>query len=289
MAGIFQSRGSLATDSIHGKETGPDTDRVSSRDEFNSLSITEILDQDPRPAFVIDLDSDDTVTTDAKSLSPIFCNAALRVHERLFDVVVGHDTASSPTAYGDFRTWATGSTEFDDSKDVFPNTFVFFDLIWTGSTVRKRWRLISGNLRSGGVSARNFSAGPSEAFHVEQQPAGTEDQDSFTGKRVSLSPKEGGKTTAFATLISPRNAASSQGTGSSSNTTSRSSQSQRLILGAPEKAVADWTIPKPKGILSSHIKFVRTVLWENTPLGPMAKWSREFRQIANLVMLNPRK
>ncbi|KAK7750759.1 hypothetical protein SLS62_007311 [Diatrype stigma] len=285
MAGIFQSRASLATDDIHREGMSPETDQVSSREQFSSLSITEILDQDPRPTFVIDLDPDDSVTTNAKSLSPIFCNSALRVHESLFDVVVGRDAAYSPAVYENFSTWATGPTKSGSSKDVVPRSCQFFDLIWTGSTVRKRWRLISG------MPTCDFSADPAEALHGEQQPAGAgagdQEQKSLSWNNVSLSLTEGSKPTAIATLISSRNDNPSLVTGSSSDTTSGSSQSQRLILGTPEKAVVDWTIPNPKGVLSPHIKFARTVPWENTPLGSMAEWSKEFRQIANLVMLTP--
>jgi hypothetical protein len=52
--------------------------------------------------------------------------------------------------------------------------------------------------------------------------------------------------------------------------------------------VADWTVAKPKGLLSEHVILARSVDWASTPLGPMNGWSPEFRQIANLVMVSAR-
>ncbi len=52
-------------------------------------------------------------------------------------------------------------------------------------------------------------------------------------------------------------------------------------------AVTDWTVAHPKGLLSDHVQYARTVDWVKTPLGPMESWSREFRQAANLCMANP--
>jgi hypothetical protein len=39
--------------------------------------------------------------------------------------------------------------------------------------------------------------------------------------------------------------------------------------------------------MSEHVAFARTVDWASTPLGPMDKWSVQFREIVNLLMRNP--
>ncbi|KAM0321340.1 hypothetical protein ACHAQA_010169 [Verticillium albo-atrum] len=119
-----------------------------------------LLDQDARPTFVLDLDPDDEVTDGgAKHILPIFCNTALRLHEKLLDAALGRADpagqvgASEDTAHR-FRSWAAGVTKFDNSGDVFPLSFEFQGIIWTGSTVRKRWRLVSGNLLAALASCR---------------------------------------------------------------------------------------------------------------------------------------
>jgi PAS domain S-box-containing protein len=259
--------------------------------EFNSLSITEILDQDSRPTFVIDLDPDEDAPVGAAGISPVFCNSALRLHERLLDVVVGKGaetndpTTSEPPSYDDFRSWATGVTKFDDSKDVFPLSYLFSDMLWTGSTVRKRWRLISGNLFNPGIPARDLSPLSTSVRESRVEPASEK-----SSLRPSVAPTRNSTTNTGPTTIglsSTQKRSLPRQPGTSSDSTANSSQSKRLALAAPDKVVADWTVPNPKGILSPHVAFARTVHWEATPLGPMDKWSPEFRQTVNLVMSNP--
>ena len=120
--------------------------------ELNRVPIWDILDQDSRPAFVLDLDPDIIgAPVDVLALFPSFGNSALTTHETLWDAARGmrgddlEDTAAAATLYASFCAWATSRTIFDDSGDVFPATYFFHNILWTGSTVQKRWRLISGN------------------------------------------------------------------------------------------------------------------------------------------------
>ncbi|KAI0121090.1 aerobic respiration control sensor protein arcB [Xylariales sp. AK1849] len=262
-----------------------DTDRLRSLGEFDSLSVTEVLDQDSRPTFVIDLDPDEDAVVNASGIVPVFCNSALRLHALLLDVVVGNGTAVedpniAPT-YTDFRSWATGVTKFDDSKDVFPLSFLYSEMLWTGSTVGKRWRLISGNLWNPGISVRELSitsAGGSRAASEKSslKPSVASTNESFTNTAMTTLPSARQQRLPYA-----------QPTATSSGSTGCTSQTKKILLAAPEKIVADWTVPKPRGILPPHIAFARTVRWDATPLGPMEKWSAELRQTVNLVMSNP--
>jgi len=272
---------------------------------IEGLKVSELLDADPRPTFVIDLDPDEDFSVrhpdGGQFLLPVFYNAALHLHERLFDALVGTDaqgldtdagekdykdttTTSArdrPTTFADFKKWATGVTPHDESGDIFPLSFLYGDMLWTGSTVQKRWRLISGNrlwrdtgplrdLSSG--SAPDIATGglrAEQAGNKKQRPTGT-------------SSTPAGTTIAADSARQPTNK-----TTGSSDDTGASSLSTSIILTTPEKAVADWTSSKPKGILSPHLQYARSVNWAATPLGPMKNWSPEFRQAANLCMGNP--
>jgi hypothetical protein len=92
--------------------------------ELDSIGFSEILEEDSRPTFVLDLDSDSLDFGGTKNdIRPIFCNATLRLHDRLLDAVTvgAHDDAErSPNnaAYEEFRSWATSVSQFDDSRDV---------------------------------------------------------------------------------------------------------------------------------------------------------------------------
>ncbi|KAF1972904.1 aerobic respiration control sensor protein arcB [Bimuria novae-zelandiae CBS 107.79] len=280
--------------------------------ELSVVSFQEILDQDPRPTFVLDLDSDLLDYGHNKQrVRPIFCNAALRLHDRLLDRITSSNTvfgvtASDQTLFNRFRSWATSVSKFDDSRDVFPQTFLYEGLLWTGSTARQRWRLISG-MQWHNV-ARNpepelFGLGPhSEATLIGDAPkdpteqplrsvdepmatviakepprATLETEAELDFRRVSFTP----------TYPETRHGRVSNPTTSrdTSNETSRSGAS--IPLATPANGVPDWTVANPQGQLTEHMIFARSVDWSATPLGPMKTWSLQFREIANLLMRNP--
>ena len=279
-------------------------------DELSALGLKEVLDQDPRPTFVLDLDPDDGAPDTLSAIAPVFCNAALRLHERLFDAIVGRDpkdakglpAADDETAtYEDFKTWATGVTKFDDSKDVFPLSLVYGGLLWTGSTVRKRWRFISGNhMWKANVPLRDLSAGPPGEVSTggvlvehglekptppKPQQQATDNSTTYTDLSTTLVSSRQQEQQQFQQQLKPFNYTKNSG---SSDDTGGSSQSRNSItLATPEKAVADWTVADPQGFLSPHLQFARKVKWDSTPLGPMESWSPEFRQAVNLLMNNP--
>lgn len=295
-------------------------------DAFQSLKITAVLDADPRPAFVLDLDPDYPSSNGTTALTPVFCNAALRSYERLLDAVLGTASASqngtgnqnqnhsagdiephASTTHDEFKAWATGVTPHDDSKDVFPQTFAFQNLLWTGSTVHKRWRLISGNgqWRVADHALDLASGAPLEVATGGARAAlpsrRTASRKSASTKVPELDPDEDDRSAALESIISnasvpedeisscpvfyPRQSASG---GSVRTGNSKSSKNISINLATlPERATLDWTVPKPEGQLSAHLEYVRNIDWSETSLGTMETWSPEFRQIANLVMTNP--
>ncbi|KAG5806216.1 hypothetical protein H9Q74_011908 [Fusarium xylarioides] len=268
--------------------------------DLDKLNIRDILNADSRPTFIIDLDPDDETPLRSKAIQPVFFNSALATHERLLDAIRGEHSESE---YGEFKTWATGITKQDDSKDVFPLFFLYKGLLWTGSTVGKRWRLISGNRlwqhpdtpASLSSSALSRASSPSlkeqdtPKVEVSKTPKQEPEMKEETAEDITheMTPTE-------ATLIAstPRKfpfrswwrGSTSKG---SSDRNTGSSSSGSIILGKPEKAVADWTVTNPKGLLSPYIRLLRAIDWSSTPLGPMSSWSPELRQVANLVINNP--
>ncbi|KAF4990600.1 hypothetical protein FGRMN_8359 [Fusarium graminum] len=281
-------------------------------DDLSKLNVRDILNADSRPTFIIDLDPDDDSPLRSKPIQPVFSNTALITHERLSDAVRGEEAPSladehaDADTYSDFKSWATGITTQDDSKDVFPLFFLFHGLLWTGSTVAKRWRLISGNRLW-----QHTSAPAKLSWSTLSQASTSAVKGQDTAKlNTSKKPEQeaqlkGGASSATedpvhevtpteATLVASTQQRRSfkhfwrGGTSKgSSDRNTGSSNSSSIVLGKPEKAVVDWTLPNPKGILSPYIQLLREIDWSSTPLGPMGSWSPELRQVANLVINNP--
>lgn len=263
---------------------------------MEGLKIADVLDADPRPTFVIDLDPDEEQPKPVDGIKPlvaVFSNAALRTHERLFDAIIGvearglnprdigsetdQDTTASDASFAAFRKWATGVTPHDESGDIFPLSFLYADMLWTGSTVHKRWRLISGNRLW-------CDAGP-----LHDLSSGSPPDVATGGIRAERAEKKKKECidTPTGTTIAAESSRLPTKTNGSSDDTGASSLSTSIVLTTPEKAVSDWTCANPKGILSPHLEFARTINWGATPLGSMDSWSPEFRQAANLCMANP--
>jgi hypothetical protein len=283
--------------------------------ELSTISLCEFLDQDPRPTFVLDLDSDHLDYGETKqSIRPIFCNNALRLHDRLLDHVTGLSTqgaADTPhrTSFNKFKAWATGVSDFDDSRDVFPQTFLYEGLLWTGSTTRQRWRLVSGiKWHEGAHDSHGELYGQQHPFtdatvetKAQNEPAkitspavattatviASEPQAKTVRSDVELTVRSSTLVSSAPTYPEDKNGRTSNPptSGSASNDTSGSGAS--IPLASPAEGVPDWTVENPRGVLTEHMIFARNVNWSATPLGPMSSWSIQFREIANLLMSNP--
>lgn len=254
--------------------------------DFNSIAVKEVLEHDPRPTFVLDLDPDDVkATSTSLSLKPLFCNDALRTHHQLFDVLVGDtDRDSSLAASADhessaFRSWATSVTKFDDTRDVYPLTFVLNGMLWTGMTIRRRWRIISGNQYSQvpDASPLNLSAGPPREIatggyslehasrnglgllsHTNGPPLKRENRESVSGTTLATGPHQ--YSSPLQSKVSRHSfSQDTSGTGNTRDTTT-------LALSAPEESIPDWTASKIRGPVLPYTKFVRSIDWESTPM-----------------------
>lgn len=301
---------------------------------FGGLDIKEVLDADSRPTFVIDLDPDNPSQNVSTAIDPVFCNTALRSYERLLDAILGNsDNAGigigsyndlahqiqepaeedrqldveNIVTHKEFKTWATGITTHDDSKEAYPLSFHYEGLLWIGSTVRKRWRLISGNgqwkaenLLPSNLSSRvplEVATGGTRASLASRKTASRKAQSRKSRVLTDNDdcPVAGGSERSNASMVGddghlspifyPRQSAN---TGSVRTGNSKSSKNISINLTTlPERNSIDWTAPEPQGQLSTHLQYVRSVDWSATSLGPMDQWSPEFRQIANLVMTYP--
>lgn len=260
--------------------------------EVEAVPMSELLDADSRPSFILDLDPDIDIAINAEVLSPVFYNLSLRSYDSLRDIIAGEmglieGGFPDVIPYESFRAWAISVTPHDASRDVWPTTFLWCGLLWTGCTVKRRFRIISGNqcYNTDGVVAGDLAQGPPPELAC--------------GLRRSIQPTErtlAVKDAAHLSMLSNRTEAPSlPGTQHSSVVNKNSSlTSLEVITNAQypisDRAVnimSDWTVANPTGDLTEHIQFARSINWAATSLGAMETWSPELRQVANLVMLNP--
>lgn len=114
---------------------GPPSDALTT---LTSWGITELLEKDPRPSLVLDLEEDRD--SDIKRLPTIFANKALHknpllrslTQERANTAVRAHEAEDLSR----FKIWISGTAT---------SSFAHGGLLWTCSTLGERWRIVNGN------------------------------------------------------------------------------------------------------------------------------------------------
>jgi PAS domain-containing protein len=163
---------------------------------LDEIGITELLEEDSRPTFVIDLQA--TSKFVQGRMNVLFCNKSLRFFDDLRNVVLAetfYPSNLSPTLLQDtqatadteFREWSTSVPDFDSSTDGYLPRHTFRGMFWTSCTLRGRWRVISA----------------SQVFNQSRQSHGTprssrsnsrSTSDSRSVVKESLSPVSGAST-----------------------------------------------------------------------------------------------
>jgi hypothetical protein len=253
-------------------------------DVLNTCTLPQLLDLDSRPTFLLNMD--DYAKGSRVPIRPIFCNTALKEREQLFEKVTGaspsdHDSTGTGASHDEFRIWATVVSKFNDSRDLFPITIEFENLLWMGFSIHPNWRLISAHAIFQNEDIPQGDPLSASAPRLEQEG------------RVNLT-ADTSKALASAEAIPTREIIEDvqqpkfpyvmlgQDCGKNS-----CSSILAITLSTPDSSVPDWTAPHPRGLLSDHLQFVRSIDWAKTPLGAMNRWSIQFREIICLVMRNP--
>ena len=159
------------------KET-PNNDQI-----LGQIGMIEFLEQDERPTFILDLHNQANFVPGP--LNFIFANASLRAHPGLLDLITGRSMEESPslaatTTFPDFKAWVVSFVKNNEALDVCLPSFLFGGIIWSCSTLRKRFRLMNGSPSQimNGLGSHPPSAGTPELSAMKK---------TVTGSYISLS------------------------------------------------------------------------------------------------------
>ncbi len=231
--------------------------------EFMAVGVGEMLELDPRPTFVLSLDIDFDSTWE-----PAFINASLLSDRQLLKLLPFKAKFAPPalTVKGSstvFSDWVKNVANSRGTKGS--STLRNFDVLWTGFSVRNRWIVIS---------ADQCTSSPPEVRNEHRVNILSE-------QRLEVYKDQ---------LENPSRPKRAPPPPSSTSIDDNVLLSQREPVWEPSfvsTGTPDWTVARPQGELSPHIILARSIDWAATPLGDMSTWSREFRQIACLLMANP--
>ena len=125
---------------------------------LSQVGILELLEQDDRLAFLIDLGNN--LNFQPGPIQIAFANATLKAYGPVLDLVRGKLPSDATSFTGDaqfpeFKAWAISFTASGEALDVALPAFAFGGASWTCSTLRKRFRVFYSVLPSGAKSIQS--------------------------------------------------------------------------------------------------------------------------------------
>jgi hypothetical protein len=284
---------------------------------LSDVGVVELLEQDFRPTFIIDL-------ADGSNFSPgplrvVFANSSLRSNLALYDFVQGRGSDASPRSeplkgFPHFKAWLLSATLNGESLDVCLPSFVNGGVSWSVATIRKRLRVacaspasasphsgaspggsVGSNLpiRSSGSLPGGFASSPS-LRRVEEEPQdyfgdavpSPMDKIAATNDRNVVASIET-PSTMPARLISREEQQLDSMTNASVLNAAAAGNVDYILSPQQDLGFFDWTRMPFTEALPRHIQFARSVDWASGPLGPIEFWSPDLRQMCNLIMASP--
>jgi hypothetical protein len=273
---------------------------------LRNIDITELLEQDERPTFIIDVENSANFSPGGP-LHIVFSNASLRAHPIILEMVTGKPDWDSPgiiitNNFPEFKAWVLSFVKNNESLDICLPSFIYEGMTWTCYTLRKRLRLIRGTSNALGIgtgSSPSNVSGTSSSV-LTGRTCGKASKNSLTPMIHDLTePSDyfgNGATRPSSIGETPVPSLSSPATIDSVLSPLRQevvpTQSDRLtseMLSTlyPEGSNLDWTRLPMSAALPRHIQFARSINWAATPLGPIDTWSFDLRAMCNLIMASP--
>ena len=253
---------------------------------LQNIGITEFLEQDERPTFIVDLGHPDNLN--AGPLRIVFANASLRAIPGVLELLRGEvaDMGNS-SEFTRFKIWVAGSGKNTDSSDVYGG------IRWSFSTLRKRLRVVSGSH----VNSVSVTPTPlSQSSEGSGQVAKTAAPDSNVAEMEEAPAADADYFGAVEMLDSPPAERIRDSTDLTSHPDTAfdihmlSSDDLDLVSQYPMQfyTTFDWTrIPLDDPNLGPHHRFARSVDWASTSLGSVEEWPSDLRIMSNMIMGSP--
>ena len=141
----------LSGDTSSGLFSGISPQRSTGLDD---ICITELLEHDSRPTFIIDFKSQDSLLANG-GMNVVFYNKAFKFFDDLRNLLNAETYYPTPKSgdvpaslltesalsVADFKEWATE----DSSAHGYLPRLTFRDMLWSSTMLRDRWRIISAS------------------------------------------------------------------------------------------------------------------------------------------------
>jgi hypothetical protein len=274
---------------------------------LGSVGIIELLEQDERPTFIIDVANPTNFSPGPLQIA--FANAALRAYEAILEMVTGKADLDSPgiavtNDFPEFKAWALSFVKNGESLDICLPSFSYGGVTWSCSTLRRRLRLISasGNTLQTNLTSGSSNGAMSASSNFSERHRGSSFQNLPRSPLAESFEPSDYFGDAVRPLLStagspPLQIVSSPLRGEDED----GSVPKQAIIAAQSTALTtemiqtrysesssfDWTRLPMSAALPRHIQFAKSIDWAATPLGPIESWGFDLRAMCNLIMGSP--
>jgi len=151
---------------------------------LNQVGVVELLEQDERPTFIIDLN--DQINYEPGPLKLVFANASLRASAPILDMITGKKGQESPglaatNVFSDFKAWTMSYVKNHESLDVALPSFFYAGSTWTSNHLRKRFRVVKANPAT---SKAHIISNPPSMGILSTSSLGGKENDSLVAERI---------------------------------------------------------------------------------------------------------
>jgi hypothetical protein len=135
---------------------------------LGSVGVVELLEQDTRPTFVVDIGDAANHLPELSPLHILFANSALRSSASTWTLVAGKSMGqeldrSTTLASNQFRSWLLSTAiQAEGNPNANPSPVEHGGVIWSCYTLRKRLRVVSGAVPTHAAASITPASGPHE-------------------------------------------------------------------------------------------------------------------------------
>ncbi|ROW07918.1 hypothetical protein VMCG_03623 [Cytospora schulzeri] len=257
--------------------------------ELQSFGVIELLEQDERPTFIIDLN--DPANFSPGPLKPVFRNASLMASTGINELISASSEDSNE--FSRFKVWVVSFVKDNRSMDLCLPSLTYGGITWTCSTLRNRFRFVSGSTTAVSITPTSPAPLARSSLDLEQRSRGaTALRDShIPGRDRALSDLDYfGDAQPGQSIYATRRAHSEPRDMGDLRPDTPVIQSVEAFEN-PEagfvRTIFDWTRIADVDSMTPHLRFARLNTWELTPLGPIGEWSSDLRAMSNMIMGSP--
>jgi signal transduction histidine kinase/CheY-like chemotaxis protein len=256
---------------------------------LSNIGIIELLEQDARPTFILDLS--EPFQTSTHSLHLIYTNTACRSNTSLTQLLqldTETSESSQSPSLAQFHQWLTSSSPGGAARNY--QTFSYGNVLWTKSTVRQRYRVVSG-LYESEEAAEEALKSP-----LPQLTLGVSTVSTLQGPKASAANDPASQKDYFENAITTTheptdypNNAEPAGDEPNQAESQKAPDTGGSVIPKPVQDIGffDWTRLPISDSMPAHIRFARSIDWDSTALGPIEEWSSDLRLMCNLIMASP--